>query len=375
MKVDVAARSDAHHNAGRAAPVLVVVYPWDINPYQELLYSAMDPASVKVARVRHYPRALTLPFLIATAWYRLRGARIIHIHWPTFAAQVGRRRPLKLSLWLSRWALLWVRALGYRVVWTIHNLLPHQAETSDDLAVARALARRSRVMIVHSPTVCRDAISTLGAPPERLFVVPLGNYRSAYKPCDARPIEARREWGTDRADFVFLFFGNIRPYKGLPRLVSTFQARFHAGEYLVVAGDFIDDAEALDMLSNCDPLRRVICRPGRVPDDEVAGCFASADVACFPFESCTTSSSAVLALSFATPIVAPRLGALCDLPDGVGWFYDPLDSRGLEEAMVAARAASADELLTKSRAALEFAQSLSWKAIADETLELYLGRA
>ncbi len=226
----------------------------------------------------------------------MRGARILHIHWPTFAVQVGHRRPLRLSLWFSRLALLWVMVLGYRVVWTIHNLLPHQAETSDDLGVARDLARLSRVMIAHSPTVRRDAISVLGASAERLFVVPLGNYLSVYEPCERDPAEARRILGTDPGAFLFLFFGNIRPYKGLPKLLTTFQAHFQDRECLVVAGDFIDDAEAFDLLCNQGPLPRVILRPGRVPDNEVACLFTSADVACFPFESCTTSSSAVLAL-------------------------------------------------------------------------------
>jgi beta-1,4-mannosyltransferase len=248
---------------------------------------------------------------------------------------------------------------------------PHQAETSDDLSVARSLARLSEIMIAHSPTVQQEAISALGASPERLFVVPVGNYLSVYKPCEVDAAEARRALGIDRDAFVFLFFGKIRPYKGLPKLLTTFQARFHDSECLVVAGDFIDDAEAFDLFRSHGPLPGVICRPGRVPDDEVSSYFASADVACFPFESCTTSSSAVLALSFGTPIVAPRLGTLCDLPDSVGWFYDPLDPHGLEDAMVAARDATTCELQSKSIAALEFAQSLSWKAIAERTVKLY----
>ncbi len=71
--------------------------------------------------------------------------------------------------------------------------------------------------------------------------------------------------------------------------------------------------------------------------------------------------------------MAPRLGALCDLPDSVGWFYDPLDTQGLEDAMVAARTATTAELKSKSRSALEFAQSLSWDTIAGDTVELYFG--
>ena len=125
-------------------------------------------------------------------------------------------------------------------------------------------------------------------------------------------------------------------------------------------GDFIDP-RGLDLLCNQGPLPRVILRPGRVPDNEVACLFTSADVACFPFESCTTSSSAVLALIVRDANRGAVSGCSCDLPDSVGWFYDLLDTQGLEDAMVAARTATTAELKSKSRSALEFAQSLSWE--------------
>ncbi len=355
-----------NHEAALPQPISVLVYPWDYNPYQALLYGAMPPNCVRVAKVRALPKTGPLPFVLGTAYFRARGYRLLHLHWPNFNVPWPRRFALRLSLWSSLVALAWARLLGYSLVWTVHDLLPHEPTTSDDRAVASRLATTSVAVIVHS-TAMLQKVRELGAP--NAVVIPHGSYVGAYPATTLTPEQARQAIGCDPSRFVFLFFGLLRAYKGVPRLVDCFLGHFAPTDQLVIAGLLLDPS-LLPALPDRDT-SAVIFHNERVPDSRVSTYYQAADVACLPFERVTTSGSALLALSFGVPIVAPRLGAIIDMPDDVGWFYDPEDAEGLWKAMLRARQASPDERQAKRAAARRHADSLSWGAIASQTMALY----
>ena len=107
---------------------------------------------------------------------------------------------------------------------------------------------------------------------------------------------------------------------------------------------------------------------GYAPDEKVPLYFAAADVVVLPFREVTTSGSAVLALSLGRPIVAPRIGALRDLPESVGFLYK---NGELVAALSEALNAAPEELADRSAAARGYADSLSWDHIAAATLEVY----
>ena len=67
-----------------------------------------------------------------------------------------------------------------------------------------------------------------------------------------------------------------------------------------------------------------------IADEEVFTYFRACDVVCLPFKKITTSGSVVLALSFGKPVITPRTGAQCELPDDVGYLYDPKEDGALE---------------------------------------------
>ena len=115
------------------------------------------------------------------------------------------------------WFLLWLRAcraLGLRLVWTAHNVLPHEPVFADDVAARRALVRASDLVLAHSPAALAE-LAALGA----VAAAERGHPARPAAPGAARPPRCaarRRRTGPRR----FLFFGRVQEYKGVEDLLA-----------------------------------------------------------------------------------------------------------------------------------------------------------
>jgi len=200
-------------------------------------------------------------------------------------------------------------------------------------------------------------------------VVPHGNYVGTY-PDDISQDDVRRTLGLPDDRLVVLFFGNVLPYKGVDTLLDVVEDLGEPTVMLVVAGA-CPDRDLPGRLQRLSEQARVRLHDGRVADDDVQVFLRASDVVCLPFTTITTSGSLVLALSFAKPVVAPRMGGLNDLPDAVGYFYDHAQAeRGLADALRRV-VEDRDGLEERGRRGRRFVTSTSWEEIAIRTCELY----
>ena len=201
----------------------LIVYPSDANPYQEMLYGAIRASGVACTTVyvRRRARLGPIPFLVQVTSARLRGYRLLHLHWPQFGLRRGTRLLPRASLVNARLHVWLLRALGIRLVWTVHNAVPHEAETADDVAVSRLLAGAAAQKIVHSASAV-DELAAIGADTERISVIPHGAYTGSYDEADRD--ESRRRLDLPENKRIVLFFGQIRPYKGLDDLLPAWDA-------------------------------------------------------------------------------------------------------------------------------------------------------
>lgn len=328
------------------------------NPYCDLLYGRLRALGVDVE-----PEAE-----MRAAWLlrHRRRVAVLHLHWPEFyyRGSGGTASLRGLTGFLACLAL--AKCLGYRIVWTIHNALPHEARPVD--RVVRWLLMRSARTAVHS-RAARRSLPPGGRLPA---VVPHGNYVGAYPDTVTRD-EARRRLDLGPADRVLLCFGQVRPYKGHADLVQAFGAIDDPRLRLVIAGraPVAADAESLRCLAADD--RRIRLHLGFVPDEDVQLFFRAADFVVLPYREVLTSGAAILALSFGRPLVVPRLGCLTDLADGCAVSYEAQDPFGLADALETARRIDPAPLASQARAV---AATLEWDGIARAYHELYgLGRA
>ncbi len=203
-----------------------------------------------------------------------------------------------------------------------HNVLPHERRWFDPLLVRRLLRAVDQV-IVHSPAELDLARSMTGRPVVEAALAPFmpeGFARGA-----PRPGEHRR----------LLFFGLVRPYKGLDVLLKAL-AKAPADVRLRIAGEMWGDPDA--MLQLCEELHirdRVEIRAGYVPAGEVPRLFDDVDALVLPYRSATGSQGVWTGFEFGVPVIASRAGHLADgIRDGVdGLVVEPGDEDDLADAL------------------------------------------
>jgi glycosyltransferase involved in cell wall biosynthesis len=266
-----------------------------------------------------------------------------------------------------------LKLLRFRIIWTVHNVVPHEGQTASDNEIAHRLAAEASAIIVHSPETLLQ-LSSLGLDESKAVVIPHGNYVDHYGAIPAT-IEARRNLGIAPTDRVLLFFGNIRPYKGIEDLLSVWDDLQSSAKTLVIAGT-CSDADIMNSIRQAEKKAGNIRSHLRyIPDGEVSTLFAACDGVCLPVRNATTSGSAILAASFGKPLIAPRVGGLRDIDENAGFFYEPDLGGSLQDEVDSFFSAGADELGRRSRAAKRYADELSWPKIAKMTFSVYRSTA
>ncbi|HEY6296661.1 MAG TPA: hypothetical protein VIX15_13420, partial [Streptosporangiaceae bacterium] len=221
----------------------LLVFPQDDgNPYQRLLYSEMERLGTRVTYLgRLTPsRSLNLLLLPAeTIARRAAGARLVHLHWVFgFGLPGGERFPAVRRL-AQAWFTLWLRIArltGARLVWTAHNVLPHEAVFADDAAARRALVQACDLVLAHSASAL-TGLAALGATPRNSAVIPHGPL------APVPPAASLRAPGSGDGPRRIVFFGKILDYKGVEDLLAAFAAvpaAAAAATELIVAGQCDD---------------------------------------------------------------------------------------------------------------------------------------
>lgn len=345
----------------------ILVFPYDKNPYQRLLYQEVKKLphiKIKYGWFLPYIGAMHMPLYLLLC--RISGYKIVHIHWIAFYTQLSVPYQKKISWYSTLFAFWWMKLLDFKIVWTMHDIVPHEQETTDDLEISKRFAKITSAKIFHSKNNELDALKqglTIG----KKEIIPIGPY-DIY-PHNTNFSDARRKLGIKETSFVILFFGLIRPYKGLEDLLAAYRSLNHKDIVLVIAGKSADDI-LFKQIDTLPETHRVIYHDTFIDDNQVAKYFEAADVVCLPFRKITTSSTVLLAMAFKKPIVAPRIGSLTELPESVGFFYTKSSKDGLLKALEQAYS-QRSKLNARGQSAYRYSQTISWESNAAKTYELY----
>jgi glycosyltransferase involved in cell wall biosynthesis len=245
------------------------------------------------------------------------------------------------------------RGLGMRVVIELHEL---QDPGEAGVALARgygqqglrALLRLAHGCIVHSKADWQLFEANYGPMDIHMALVPHGPY-DQYKdvkdtpdPAIASLISAVRTAPKDNGVVNLLFFGLIRPYKGLEDLLRVFNAlpREEAERlWLTVVGETWESCtEPARLIATSPHADRITFVNEYVPDDVVGAAFAHADVAVLPYRRSSSSGILHVAMSWGLPIVVTSVGGLPEAASGYAGavFVPPADPAMLREGIVKA---------------------------------------
>jgi len=332
------------------------------NPYQPLLRSALHEANI--------PVETTFPTKLHDKSSHNAGSiNLLHVHWlPTVTRLDGNFRK---NLAFIR-NILKLKKLGMPLVWTTHNLTPHESRLPMiDLWIARIVARLADQIICHSSAARDEVISRLVPNgPEKVRVIPHGHYIQTY-PNEYSREQSRQKLSLQNNDIVFLFLGRIREYKGVPELLTAFRTITTPHAKLVIAGKpytAMIDAEIRKLIGDD---RRIVYHPGFISDAEIQIYNNAADVVVFPYRKSLTSGAIILAMSFSRACICPKLPGTTDCIGEEGAFlYDPENPEGLKRALQAALGSS-PRLTAMGIANYDRAITWNWSMIGRETAKCY----
>jgi len=180
--------------AGHDRPMVVAVWPLDAqNPFQALLASRFEEAGlvpVGMDRLADLDDPVALPALVGLRADDLQV--VLHLHWLARVLRGaeseadGRERVASFFGALDAF-----RASGGRLVWTAHNVLPHDTAFPDvDAELRRGIVARADVVHVLSEGTVAAAAPLYAIPAEKVLHLPhpayLGVYRDDVSDADAR---------------------------------------------------------------------------------------------------------------------------------------------------------------------------------------------
>ncbi|MBN1673016.1 MAG: glycosyltransferase family 4 protein [Kiritimatiellae bacterium] len=301
----------------------------------------------------------SLAFLDPFTFFRLgtrlrrRGARCVIAAWWTFA-------------WAPHLRLLLAGLRGaVPTVFWCHNVFDHGRSRLKRAAV-RGLLRRVDRFVVHSQAECRHLAGVVQGADIRVGFLPL--LRAFETPgAAAGPAaeEARATGGTGPKRV--LFFGFVRPYKGLDDLLAAWP-RVVAGEraQLHIAGEFWGRSKeaTLARIRELGIESSVRIDDTYTPNEAIPALFRSADLVALPYREATGSGVANLAIEFERPLVVTDVGSLPEtvVPGRTGWIARARDPEDLAACVLQALRAGPQRDALR---ALHRERAGSWETLLD----------
>lgn len=343
---------------------VIAIYPYiETNPYQKLLSEALEKRGCKV---RKLPRIdSTFPFQLFS---QCRDVSVVHFHWieHLYGARIRLFSPVRAAVLLAILAVL--RSRGTRIVYTLHNLVPHNTRRLwFHLLVQGLIIRLAHATIVHSRPALDVASRTFGSS-NKFKIISHGRY-DGYYPNVVSKAEARSFLKIPNDAKVALFLGSMGGYKGVRWLLQSAEELARRNVLLLLAGDTSGLGESDRDLLRQASQKNVILHEGFVPEFQMQYFLNSANCLVLPYLDSFTSGMAFLGLSFRLPIVGTSATAFKEIIDfNLCLPCDP--NHPISVAGTIEKVCSWDQAQLKKRCD-EFLANCQWEDIADKHLQLY----
>lgn len=265
------------------------------------------------------------------------------------------------------------------LVCTVHDVVPHVFRLPPTLSIALRKVCYSVAdgLVFHSEANVEQFKGVYGEARAKRAVIPHGLVWEG-PVSDSQRREARLRLGIPIDRRVLLFFGELRPNKGLDVLLDAFSELACGGcnPYLVIAGRV---HPAVDVAGY---ERRIARLPdgsyrwsrGWVPQDEVGLYFRAASLVVLPYTQFGSQSGVLMkAYSYGCPVVATDVGSLGETirADQTGLVVPPGRSDRLSSTIE--RLLHQSSLLHELRSNIAAVANTkyAWSNVARSTIELY----
>ena len=282
--------------------------------------------------------------------------------------------------------MLYYKMCGKKIALTAHNVNQARRDGNDSLLnriTLRIQYHLADQIFVHTEKMKEELCQDFGVDQKTVTVIrhPIND---AFPDTALTSDEAKKQLGIGADEKTILFFGRLRPYKGLELLIDAYEQLISRGTNyrLVIASEpkkgseeYLEIIEKAVRRVNLDG--RVISRIEFIPDQDMELYLKSADVLVLPYKEIFQSGVLFLSYAFGLPVVCADVGSFREeIVEGeTGFLCRPNDATDLAKTID--KYFESDlyrDLATKRPELREYARkNHSWEAVAEVTRNAYEG--
>jgi glycosyltransferase involved in cell wall biosynthesis len=231
--------------------------------------------------------------------------------------------------WVTYWAPMYLYLLhslkkkGIKVLFICINIFEHE-DNALKKSLTKFILRRVENFIVHSELEKTKLLEINRKATVKKHLLPLFEY-------DSSPVSS-----PDKT-LHLLFFGFVRPYKGLDVLLNAIGILRDYDISLEIAGEFWNDKNAyITLVKDLGISDKVAIVDNYVPDNEMSQYFSRADLVVLPYRKTITSGVIATAYGFRKPVLATNVGGFNEViqDEFTGKIVPPGDPQAIADGIV-----------------------------------------
>ena len=269
------------------------------------------------------------------------------------------------------------KLFGSKNIFTIHNIRPRHGELRwYHFIIYRTMYQLCDHLIIHSNLGKNEIVDLFSIDPSKISVIPHGNYKFFKSNKAVTLQQAKSTIGIPITCKTLLFFGAIRPNKGLDCLLHalpTVKNTISNFKLLIVGEPCENYNKYTDIIYKEGLEKYVYEKLDYIPFDEVELYFLASDIVVLPYKEVTQSGVLQIAYAFSKPVIAT---SVCGFTEAVennhnGYLIPPNNTKALADKIILLLN---DE--NKINAMGNYSRHLSdtkysWDTIASQTLNVY----
>jgi len=269
------------------------------------------------------------------------------------------------------------KCIGKKVVFTIHNVRPrHESLRFHHRMLYRLMYSLCDHLIIHAESGKEEVVDLFGVRPGKISVIPHGDYKF-FLPPETRTIEEGKETlGIPKDWKTVLFFGAIRPNKGLDNMLLAMpriRGKIPRIKLLIVGEPCESYRRYREIVEKEKIEDNVFEKLEYVPNNAVSQYFFASDLVVLPYNEITQSGVLQIAYAFGKPVVATAVGGFNEAIDEGknGFLVPPHDIEALADRI--AEVLQSKEKMEKMGKHSRYLSDTkySWDSIAAQTLKVY----
>lgn len=220
------------------------------------------------------------------------------------------------------------KARKYSIYFVVHNKISHNKKNSNiSKWLLKFILLHADVILILSKSTLKEIEYILGSKDKnkilysKIYHLPHPSYIDIY-PQNPNSKFTRNNFHIKEDDFVFLFLGQIRPYKNVELLIEAFQNLKLEKAKLIIAGKIESDEykKQIELLIKND---NIITNFEFIEDSDISSIISIANIMVYPLDIRSSLNSGALYLSFSygKTVIAPKIGTILDIMDYIDLTY------------------------------------------------------